>query len=316
MRKKSAAQLDREIAEVLGRRTHAYAMALPAYEMAKPVIHRHDKHYLTVTAECPATIVLRVPLPVPPRVDLMRALTPVMREHGCRQKHVRAIEDLVSRTWDSYSTESYFIERLDRAFGGAAWFLPKLWLYDWRSGALYLARRSTAPVNPQPTFFQTQEPLEEARLVEQHPTIRGLVSRRGVGEIAGCEPGVICRLENQGAIAPALVAAATGPDKCARPVWYRSTDAVKLRSFAAGSAESAKADSQRRAAAMWMLHIQGAPYNKIAQAFGLSLERVRQIVLKYQRQLDQRAVQAERWLQKQTAGRARAELPGTAREDA
>lgn len=268
-------------------------------------VNRHDKHYLTVRAECPVTIVLRVPLPTPSRADLMRALTPVMREHGCRQKHIRSVEDLVSRDWYPYSIESYFIERLDRAFTGAAWFLPKLWLYDWRGGALRLARRSTTPTDRQPTFFQTQAPLEEASIVEQHPTIRDLVSRRGAGEIAGCEPGTICHLENQGVIAPTLIAAVSGPDKQMRPIWYHRADALKLRVFATGSAEAAKADSQRKAAAMWMLRIQGATYNKLAQAFGLSVERVRQIVLKYERVLEQRSKLAERWLQKQTASRTK-----------
>src|SRR5271167_4543246 len=178
-----------------------------------------------------------------------------------------------------------------------------------------MRKKRAAQLN-QPIFYQTQAPLEEASRIEKHPTIRNLVSQRGAGEIAGCSRSVIRRLEKQGALAPVLVAAASGPDKCMRTIWYRRADAIKLRDFAAGSVESAKETLQRRAAALWMLRVQGARYSDLGRAFGLSLERIRQIVLKYQRQLDQRAVQAERWLQKQTAGRACAELPGTARKDA
>ena len=164
---------------------------------------------------------------------------------------------------------------------------------------------------PHGGFFRTATPLEEVPSNEKHPRRKGLISRRGVSLIVGCSIPVVARLERQGEISPALRERERGGDGFVRDVWFARSDADRLCQL--GIVTNPRLNSARRAAALWMLHVQGVRWVDLARAFNLSSGRVSQIVTRYQRTLDYRAKHAEAWLRERSEFRARQTQTGAAR---
>lgn len=99
-------------------------------------------HYLNVISEGPL-IIVRVPFPMPKWAAVLKALTPVLREHGQQRKSVSSIEGLVpdpdQRTWTN--GDRLLAAKLDAAFAGGP-ATAKFHLYDWVDGKFNLVRKA------------------------------------------------------------------------------------------------------------------------------------------------------------------------------
>lgn len=116
---------------------------------------RRDIHYVNVVTPGPLMIA-RVPWPTPPWRTLLKALTPILREHGVSQRDVR-LEGLVPDPSQPWSEEDRATaEALDATFRGAAERFRSFWLYAWRDGRFELVRQPAAAGNP-------RDPLETLR---------------------------------------------------------------------------------------------------------------------------------------------------------
>lgn len=102
-----------------------------------------DFHYLNVITSGPLVIV-RVPWPMPRWRSVLKAMMPVLREHGVRQMEVQ-IEGLTPDPDQPWTSEEHAMAiLLDAAFDGARERFARFWLYDWRDGKFEFVRRPTA----------------------------------------------------------------------------------------------------------------------------------------------------------------------------
>ena len=108
-------------------------------------------------------IIVRVPVEGrAPWHSILKALTPVMRSHGLRQKDMSAIEPLVyfheiplGCTGDEIRKGAYtslnklneemaeFERRVKKAYEGDETCVPNFHLYDWQDGGFKLVRKAT-----------------------------------------------------------------------------------------------------------------------------------------------------------------------------
>jgi len=87
-------------------------------------------HYLLVVSPGPF-IAVRVPYPMPPWRHILRALTPLMRAHGLRQKDISSVEGLIPMDPDDREAEDiHLARRFDEKLA-----MPRFHLYDWHGGS-------------------------------------------------------------------------------------------------------------------------------------------------------------------------------------
>ena len=102
-------------------------------------------HYILVCGT-PVLVILRVPYPMPRWKDILKGLTPVMREQGmCRKKAV--LDGLMAMNpQDRREEDVPFIGKLQRAFQGDKTVLKDFRLYRWseRLSKFILARKEVA----------------------------------------------------------------------------------------------------------------------------------------------------------------------------
>jgi len=88
-------------------------------------------------------MIFRVPYPTPRWRDILKAITPVMHDHGKRKKDFSVGELLPlpdGRDWNAEA--DHFAGRLDLAFTKGSEILPAFHLYDWRGGKFVLVREA------------------------------------------------------------------------------------------------------------------------------------------------------------------------------
>jgi hypothetical protein len=75
-------------------------------------------------------MIVRIPVPHPLWRKVLSALTPVMRDHGLRQKDISSIERVVD---EEAKDAPALLAKLESAFAGGP-ELSDFWLYEWRNG--------------------------------------------------------------------------------------------------------------------------------------------------------------------------------------
>jgi hypothetical protein len=96
-----------------------------------------ETRYLNVISSGPLLFV-RVPIKGVLWRDILKALTPVMHEHGLKKKDISSINGYSLDSYKEYGKNHHlyldniqFIARLDRAFDGAKDCVPNFHLYEW-----------------------------------------------------------------------------------------------------------------------------------------------------------------------------------------
>lgn len=97
--------------------------------------------YFVVISQAPLMFV-RVPTPEPRWREIIRAMTAVMRSHGCRQKDLHQLERQEPaangpkwiREWEAWR------RKLEAAYSGSWRHVPRFQLYDWQDGKFVLIR--------------------------------------------------------------------------------------------------------------------------------------------------------------------------------